>query len=195
MAQLPEPTDRKSEAHKAGYKNIADIAKERIRRAAQKIATERGDSLDLKDNDEPDLGFRAFKLDRSNFKVWEGDVAKIDNLEQQLEMHIDHIDPTSTAEDILYELLLKSGYPLTTQIKKERLAGKDVFFIEGGDLLICLDKNLTQAVIDAIAETAPSRVICLDEGFKGNDQLKTNAVQTFKTRAQEEEREIVFRTV
>ena len=73
--------------------------------------------------------------------------------------------------------------------------GKDVFSIDGGALLICLDKELNQAVIDAMAQTNAKKVICLDEGFEGNDQLKVNAVQTFKARAREEESEIVFKTV
>ena len=101
------------------------------------------------------------------------------------------VDPS----DILYELLLKSGFPLTTKVEKLNIAGKEVYSIEEGALLICLEKELTQALIDALAETNPLQVICLDEGFKGNDQLKANAVQTFKARAQAEESEIVFKTV
>ncbi len=193
MVQLPEPCDENSEACKAGYKTIADIGKERIRRAAQKIAEEQGSLADV--DEQLDLGFKVFKLTRSNFKVWEGDVEKIKNLEQQLLDYVDHINAASTPEDILYELLLKSGFPLTTQVKTLRLAGKDVFSIEAGTLLICLDKALNQAVIDAIANKNPRQVIFLDAGFKGDDQLKANAVQTFKTRAQQKESEIVFRTV
>ena len=75
------------------------------------------------------------------------------------------------------------------------MAGKKVFSIEGVALLICLDKEITSELIDALAEADPLQVICLDEGFKGNDQLKANAVQTFKARAQAEESEIVFKTV
>ena len=75
------------------------------------------------------------------------------------------------------------------------MAGKQVFSIEDGALLICLEKEITPELIDALAEAEPLQVICLDEAFKGNDQLKANAVQTFKARAQAEESEIVFRTV
>ena len=75
------------------------------------------------------------------------------------------------------------------------MADKEVFSIQEGALLICLEKELTQPLIDALAEANPLQVICLDEGFKGNDQMKANAVQTFKARAQAEESEIVFRTV
>ena len=75
------------------------------------------------------------------------------------------------------------------------MAGKDVYAVAGGALLICLDKEITPELIDTLADADPLQVICLDEGFKGNDQLKTNAVQTFKSRAKEGEEAIVFRTV
>ena len=195
MVQLPEACPEDSEPFKAGFFTIAEIGKERIRRAAQKIKEEQNNQLDLNGNSTLDLGFKVFKLSRSNFKVWEGDVEKIENLEQQLFDHIDHISGSSTPEDILYELLLKSGFPLTTRVEKLTLADKEVFSVEEGALLICLDKDLTQEVIDAIADANPLQVICLDKGFKNNDQLKANAVQTFKARAQKEEDEIVFRTV
>lgn len=188
--QLPEPTADDSEARKAGYKNIADIGKERIRRAAKKIAEERPDN-----NANLDLGFKVFKLAPSNFKVWESEIKKIKNLQQQLSDHINHVEKSATAEALLYELLLKSGEPLTTRVKKIKLAKKDVFSIDDGALLICLDKSLNQEVMDAMADKKPSRVICLDEGFKKNDQLKTNAAHTFKVRAQQDEKEIVFMTV
>ena len=192
--QLPEPCGKKSESFKAGYNTIADIGKERIRRAKKKIAEEKNQS-DLTEGNKLDLGFKVFKLSRSNFKVWEGDRKKIQDIAKQLEMHIDHIDSDAQTEAILYELLLKTGYSLTAPIKKLTLSGKEVFSINNGKMLICLDKKITQEVIDAIADANPSEVICLDAGFEGNDQLKANAVQTFKIRAQKEESEIVFRTV
>ena len=195
LVQLPEPTEEKSNPYNAGYKNIADLSKERIRRAAKKIEKEQNGQLDLNGNGNIDLGFRVFKLFRSNFNVWEGDIEKIKNLEEQLALHVDHIDGASTPEDILYELLLRAGFPLTTSVQKTQMAEKDVFSIEDGAMLICLDKDITPELIDALADADPLQVICLDEGFKGNDQLKTNAVQTFKARAASRETEIVFRTV
>lgn len=90
---------------------------------------------------------------------------------------------------------MKDGFSLTVPITQLQLAGKSVFSIADGALLICLDKELTQEVIDAIANLEPSRVICLDAGFQGNDQLKANAVQTFKARARNRETAIEFRTV
>ena len=195
MVQLPEPCDDKSEAFEAGYKTIADIGKERIRRVAKKIEEERNPQSALNKESHLDLGFKVFKLDRSNFKVWESNVEKVNDLGKQLEMHLEYIDSNSMSEDILYELLLKAGFPITTKIKKIRMANKDVFSIKDGAMLICLDRKLDQVIIDAMAEANPLQVICLDEGFKGNDQLKVNAAQTFKTRLREAKSEIIFRTV
>lgn len=186
--QLPEPTHTESEEYKAGYKTISDIAKERLRRVGKKL------NEDLFEG-KADLGFRVYKLARSNFKVWEGSVEQSAELEKQLSLHVDHIAKASTPEDILYELLLKAGFSLTTKVEKVKMAGKEVFSIHEGALLICLEKELTQQLIDALSEANPVQVICLDEGFNGNDQLKANAVQTFKARAQAEESEIVFKTV
>ena len=96
---------------------------------------------------------------------------------------------------MLYELLLKDGFPQDVRITRLNVADTEVFSIADGALLICLHKELTQEVIDAMANMEPSRVICLDAGFQGNDQLKANAVQTFKARARNRETAIEFRTV
>lgn len=193
--QLPQPCDKNSDAFNAGYKTIADIGKERIRRAAKKIADERDSQLDLEGNGKLDLGFKVYKLDRSNFKTWQGNADTFDETGKQLEMHVEHLSPESSAEDVLYELLLKAGFPLTTKVKTVEMADKQVFSIEDGALLICLEKEVSPELIDALADAEPLQVICLDAAFKGNDQLKANAVQTFKARAQAEESEIVFKTV
>ena len=116
-------------------------------------------------------------------------------LKSKLLDYVDNIKNDSTQDDILYELLLKSGFPLTVKTDKIQLAGKTVFSVKNGAMLICLDKELTQDVIEAMANSKPQRVICLDAGFKNNDQLKANAVQLFKSCVQEEEREVVFLTV
>lgn len=110
-------------------------------------------------------------------------------LEQQLVLHIDHIREGRTGEDILYEILLKSGFPLTTPVEKIEIEGKSVYSVAAGGMLICMEKDLTLEVIRAMAENKPQRVVCLDMGFAGNDQLKANAVQIFKTK------EVVFKTV
>ena len=205
--QIPEPTDEKSEAYKAGYKNIAEISKERIRRVADKIKKVQ-DEKELKEsgslfynqnnqdnqiNQGSDLGFKVLKLDHSNFKIWDATLEKEpEAIQQRLFEHIDHISPEAAQESILYELLLKSGFELTTPIEKLTLADKTVFSIAGGQLLICLEKELSHDCIKAMAELQPTRVICLDEAFTGvnADALKTNAVQIMKSKGV-----VNFRTV
>jgi len=192
MVQLPEKCDEKSEAYKAGYKTIANIGKERIRRVIDKIKQENSQSLF---KNPLDLGFKSFKLDNSNFKIWntEGISPEQEALEKQLELHINHIHPNSSREDILFEILLKAGYQLSDEMKKIELEGKKVYSINEGAMLICLEKELTKEVIKAMAEKKPGRVIwviCLDQGFANNDQLKTNAVQIMKSKGIDD-----FRTV
>ncbi len=97
-------------------------------------------------------------------------------------MHINHVRENRSSEDILYELLLKSGFPLTTKVEILTHANKTVYSIAEGAMLVCLDGDLTHEVIKAMADLHPERVVCLDAGFAGNDQLKTNAVQTMKAR-------------
>ena len=193
--QLPEFIEEKSKEYKAGFRTVSDIGKERIRRAARKILNDNKGKLDLKELKEIDFGFRVFKLYRSNFTIWDGNAEKVEDIAKQLEMHVDHIDPRSQPEDILCELLLKAGFELTTKVEKQTMAGKDVYAIADGALLICLDKEITPELIDVLADADPLQIICLDEGFKGNDQLKTNAVQIFKGLADSQESEIVFKTV
>jgi len=101
-------------------------------------------------------------------------------LGRQLELHVSHVRDGRTDQDILYEVLLKSGYPLATPVETFELAGKPVHSVAGGQLLICLDRTLTLELIRAIAERKPERIVCLDEGFAGNDQLKTNAAHIFE---------------
>ena len=199
--QLPEVLDTENKAQEIAaavcdelgvLRTVSELAKERLRRAAEKISQKIQGRLDL---ERIDLGFKVFKLNRSNFAIWDGDVDKVDDLAKQLGLHVDHIDQASGPEDILYELLLKAGFELTTKVEKQTMAGKDVYAVADGALLICLDKEITPQLIDALADANPLQVICLDEGFKGNDQLKTNAVQTFKSRAKEDGEATVFRTV
>ncbi|MCJ7509683.1 MAG: site-specific DNA-methyltransferase, partial [Dehalococcoidia bacterium] len=185
LVQLPEATGRED------YPTIADICKERVRRVIKKLNDEDASKLALDGDKKQDRGFRVFKLAESNFKTWNADLPQGDvaALEEQLAMHVDHLIADRTAEDRLYELLLKSGFPLTTHVETLTLDGKTVYSVQGGAMLICLNKELSFEAIKAMAEMKPERVVCLDEGFAGNDQLKTNAVQTMKGK------NIVFRTV
>jgi adenine-specific DNA-methyltransferase len=182
LIQLPEETGLDD------FKTVADITKARIRRAFELIAKEQGRKLPLASK--PDLGFRVFKLDESNFATWHAETPHdATALIQQLELHVDHMREEREPEDILYEILLKSGYPLTTTVESRQIEGKTVFSVAEGLLLVCLESELTLEVVRAMVNTQPERVVCLDEGFAGNDQLKTNAAQIFKNKG------IVFRTI
>ena len=197
LVQLPEPVEKESNAAKAGFSTIAEIGKERIRRVIRKAQRSSAEQLDLEQKGAADLGLKVFKLDRSNFKIWDGliDAMDAEELVRQLELHVDHRRGTCQSQDIVQEILLKSGFPLSTKVETMTLAGSEIFSIESGDLLICLETDITSELIEALAEAKPLQVICLDEGFKGNDQLKANAVQTFKTQTRDEEAEIVFKTI
>ena len=208
--QLPEPTQEKTEAHKAGFKTIADIGKERIRRAVKKIKAENTQkSLLEPDKNNLDLGFRVFKLDRSNFRRWDDPVLenkahllakkarfekdkklpkalKASSLYQkdphQMQMRLQlkkSIDPSSSDEDLLYEILIKTGFQLTTPIEILKLANKKVYSVEKDALLICLERKISKELIFEIAKLQPARVVCLDKGFENEDWLKTNAKDTF----------------
>lgn len=178
--QLPEPLPKPERELKV----LTDISKQRLRNVIQSLKEEAQGQIGFDRAEVPeDLGFRVFKLAESNFTTWD---AKVDHdadvLGTQLEAFVDHIRDERTEDDILYELLFKSGFPLTTPVEKQKLAGKTVYSIAGGALIICLERKLTLELIRAIADKKPERVVCLDEGFAGNDQLKANAVQTFKTK-------------
>ena len=169
-------------------RNIAELLKERVRRVIEKLNTEDEGQLPL--NGFQDRGMRVFKLAESNFRAWDAHASRdSQSLEQQLELHIEHIRHERTNYDILYEILLKSGFPLTTPIQNIDFEDKSVYSVAGGGMLACLEKDLTLELIRAMAEMKPQRVVCLDMGFAGNDQLKTNAVQIFKNK------DIVFKTV
>ena len=212
MVQLPEKIDEETPhgklAIELGCNTVSDIGKERIRRVIKKIEEEQAAKANdpqmqlpglEEERPQLDLGFKVFKLDRSNFRVWDGTDPEmpIEKLVEQLTLHADHINAEASQEDILYELLLKAGYPLTSIVEKMEMAGKTVYSIAEGALLICLEDEITRELIDAAAEAEPVQFICLDRGFKGNDQLKANAVQTFAARNQgrDKEKQIVFRTV
>jgi adenine-specific DNA-methyltransferase len=183
LVQLPEPCGKDSAAFQAGYKSIADITKERVRRVIKKLNMEDEGKLPNKGAHKQDRGFKVLKLAESNFKPWNAEVPhEVGALEKQLDLHVDHIRDDRTADDLLYEILLKSGFTLTTPAKTLTLEGKILHSVADGALFICLERVLTLELIRAMAEKKPERVVCLDEGFAGNDQLKANAVQIFKTK-------------
>ncbi len=175
MVQLPEPCDEKLEAFKAGYETIAEIGKERIRRVIKKFKEEDPDY-------EGDLGFKVFKLDSTNIKPWD---VNFNNFERTLDDYITNIKDSRSEHDILYEILLKYGLELTLPIEERNIAGKIVFVIGYGALIICLADDITLETVEGIAglkkELQPEimRVVFKDMGFK-DDVVKTNAVQILK---------------
>ena len=178
VIQLPEPTEKSSEAFKSGYKNIADIGKERIRRASTKINEESKQSIF---SSEIDLGFKVFKLDSSNIKGWDG---QPENLENSLFESQDNIKSDRKEDDVLFEILLKYGLDLTLPIEEKVIEGKKVFNVGFGALFICLGNDLTSKVAEGIGQWKETlkpetcRVIFKDGGF--TDVEKTNSVQTLK---------------
>ncbi len=187
MVQLPEPTAKDSKALKEGFKTIADIGKERIRRAGNKIKEEYPDKAK-----ELDLGFKVFKLDSSNIKAWSPEA---ENLEQNLLDAVENIKEGRSESDLLYEILLKYGLDLTLPITEHTVADAKVFNVGAGALLVCLSDDITVAVAEGIAELKNKlnpeicRVVFKDNGFKDSAQ-KTNVMQKLKQHNIEEVRSI-----
>ena len=183
--QLPEPTQEDSEAFKAGYKNICEIGKERIRRAGEKIKEEvESGNQQLKFDEQPktvfDIGFKVFKLDNSNLKKWNPD---FDNLELTLDDMINNYVPDRTEEDVVYEFMLKMGLDLSYPIDVTEIGGKKVYSIGFGALMMCLDDNITVSVAEGMVkmykELAPEtwKVVFKDNGFT-DDCTKANVKLT-----------------
>ena len=175
IAQLPEPSDEKSEAFKSDYETIAAIGKERIRRVAAKIKKE-------KPGYDGDLGFKVFKLDSTNIKSWE---VGSNLTEKTLEDYISNIKPDRREEDILYEVLLKRGLVLTLPITEHTIDGRKVFDVDKGKLLICLSDSISLELASGIAKLKDESnleikwVVFKDSGFE-NDMVKTNAFLILK---------------
>lgn len=186
--QMPEKTDKESEAKKAGFDTIADITQERIKRVIEKIEKHRSGSLEL-DKRQP-LGFRKYRLEGSNFKIWRGDVAtNEEELKQQMELFVVPQRANATTENILWELLIKNGYPLTEPVQAVTLAdGEVIYHTQDKRLALVLD-SFTPAVQDQILTRKPKAVLILDSLFAGRDNDKTNAQLKF------EDNGITFRTI
>lgn len=187
LVQMPEPCSENSVAFKAGYKTIADIAKERIRRAGKKLQDEieaenRKKEIELNfDNEENisdgiDTGFKVFHLAESNFKQWhqpENYSAKA--LAEQLKLFVDPVAEHANLQNMVYELLLKSGKDLNVNIE----TCNGYYLIEGNELAFILEK-VDEQIITEVLSKKPQKVIALDRIFKGNDQLKTNTALQMK---------------
>jgi adenine-specific DNA-methyltransferase len=169
MVQLPEKTDEKSEAYKAGYKNICEIGKERIRRAAKKIAEENPEA-------QFDGGFRVLKCDSSNMKeVYYNPAEYEPSLFSRLE---DNIKEDRTPEDLLFQVMLDLGVLLSSKIEETTIAGKKVFNVEDNYLIACFDDNVTEEVITEIAKQKPYYFVMRDSSM-ANDSVATNFEQIF----------------
>ncbi len=174
MVQLPEETDEKSEAFKAGYKTIAEISKERIRRAGKKIKEENATTAS-----NLDIGFRVLKVDSSNMAdVYYSPDAVEQNL---LSFMTDNIKDDRTSEDLLFQVLLDWGVDLTLPITKETIEGREVFLVDGNALAACFVKNgeITEDFCKELAKRQPLRVVFRDSGLK-DDSVKINVEQIFK---------------
>lgn len=170
MVQLPEQTDAKSEAYKAGYKTICDIGEERIRRAGKKIKEETGADIDY--------GFRCFRVDSSNMK----DVYyKPSDVKQgELDLFTDNIKEDRTPEDLLIQVMLDLGVLLSSKVEEEEIAGKKVFSVADGYLMACFDRDVTDDVVTAIARKHPFYAVFRDSSFS-SDSVAANFEQIFDT--------------
>lgn len=198
MVQIPEATPEDSEARKAGYKTIAEIGKERIRRAGKKIVEElkakksKEGALFAEEQKKLDIGFKVFKLDSSNINTWDSSPS---NLEGALYNSVQNIKSDRTEHDLLYEILLKYGIDLVQPINEHVLAGKKVYEMGAGALIVCMADHVKPEVAEAIAQlwkkVKPTaidesskaaincRVVFKDNGFDDNND-KTNVLQILK---------------
>ena len=173
--QLPELCDEKSEAYKAGYKNICEIGKERIRRAGKKILEE-NTQVKLGDEEKKphDVGFKVFKLDTSNLKIWDNTPipdTQIDLFYKRMNDMIDSIKDDRTDMDVVYEVMLKMGVPLDIPVTYTEINDKIAYVVGDMLLLICLADNITAEDIEKMADFAPAKIVCAEQGFADNSAL------------------------
>lgn len=182
MVQLPELTDEKSEAYKAGYKNICEIGKERIRRAGKKILEEHPDAKDL------DIGFRVLKCDSSNME----DVyyTPADYMKKEISLFVDNVKTDRSAEDLLFQCMLELDTPLSSSIEVQEIGGKAVYNVAGGHLMACFDTDVTDEVVTEIAKLQPSYFVLRDSSM-ADDSVAANFEQIFKTYSPHTERRVL----
>jgi len=166
--QIPELIDQSSDAYKQGFRTIADIGSERIKRVMYQESS--------------NAGFKYFKLRATNIRPWDAD---FDNLEQMLQQSVKSIKHGRSSEDVLYEIFLKYGYDLTTSVVTEVVNDKTVFVVGAGALIVCLDDEISTATVEGIAklkfelDPETTQIVFKDEGF-ADDRVKTNAIQILK---------------
>lgn len=184
MVQLPEKTDEKSEAYKAGYKNICEIGKERIRRAGRKIKEDAG----LTAPADLDIGFRCLRLDESNMKPVYYTPEEIS--QQDMFSLVDNVKSDRTPEDLLFQVMLDLGVLLSSPIEVKEIAGKKVFNVADGFLLACFDHDVTDETVKAIAQMKPYYAVFRDSSM-ANDSVATNFDQIFETYSPETVRKVL----
>ena len=186
MVQLPELTDEKSEAYKAGYKNICEIGKERIRRAGKKVKEEAG-----LQGQNLDTGFRVLKLDESNMAdVYYTPADTPIQTTLAFDALVDNIREGRTAEDLLFQVLPECNLPLSSKIEIREIHGKKVFVVEDGYLMACFDKDINEAVITAIAKEKPYYFVMCDRSI-ATDNVADNFDQIFNAYSKETVRRIL----
>lgn len=175
MVQLPEKIEEKHAAYKAGYKTIAEISKERIRRAGAQIL-----EGECHADWNKDIGFRVLKTDTSNMRdiYYQPKQLSKDDLFER----VDNIKADRTSEDLLFQVLLDWGIDLTLPIRRETLQDKEVFIVDGNALAACFDEGISEALINELSERQPLRAVFRDNGF-ASDAVKVNVSQIFKQRS------------
>jgi adenine-specific DNA-methyltransferase len=178
MVQLPEVISENSEAQSFGFTTIAELTRERVRRVGLQIESK----STIFTNEKRDIGFRSFKLDQSNFAVWDAGAIEGDEkrLEQQLFAQVEHVLPGRSNQDVLFELMLKSRYQLTTPVELAMIESCEVWKIADSEMVVVIDSGLTVEVIREIASWKPISVVILDRCFVGDDSLKANARKIFE---------------
>lgn len=177
LVQLPEETDEKSEARKAGYANICEIGKERIRRAGAKI---KADNPLLTQN--LDTGFRVLKLDTTN--MWDVFYSPQDVDQENLFSLTENVKPDRTPEDLLFQVMLELGATLDSKIAREQIDGKTIFSVADNYIVACFDRDVSDQVVRAIAQRKPDYAVIRDSSMK-DDSTATNFEQIFRTYAPE----------
>lgn len=189
LVQLPDPCDENSEAFKSGYTTIAEIGKDRIRRAGVRVRAELASRLaTMKEGSEEhntlsnrlarlDTGFRVLQIESSNLAEVHHEPDQLD--QKDLLLHVDNIKPDRTPEDLLFQVLLDWGVDLALPITEEKITGHRVFFVEGNALAACFDTGLDEPFIKALAKRTPLRAVFRDSGY-ASDAVKINIEQIFK---------------
>lgn len=175
MVQLPEQVEEKHEAYKAGYKNIAETSKERIRRAGTQIL-----EGDCHENWNKDIGFRVLKVDTSNMQDVYYQPQQLN--QNDLFASVDNIKSDRSSEDLLFQVLLDWGVDLTLPIRRESIQGKEVFIVDDNALVACFEQGISEELIHELAALNPLRAVFRDNGF-ASDAVKVNVTQIFKQRS------------